>query len=250
MDTKIFHWKLVALEPSLSSVLMTFSAQAVRDPPIVRFVGLFDTVKALVDELHDISWHDSIHHLYHAISLDENRPGFNPELFYPESDSQRSAASRNMVQAWFLGSHGDIGGGSLHDGLSLYPLQWLLTESENAGLVLGFHEQQDSAMANPIALAFPSRASSTSSTSHDFVWSFRYKGGIQVRMEDLRPVHIQKIDDPPVEKTKSFFSRSSNSQTSPKTASHAPISNVPNSFYNNRRKPFIKGSLRGFNQEG
>ena len=43
---------------------------AVREPPRLRFIGVFDTVKALDDKmLHDISFIDSINHLRHAMRI-------------------------------------------------------------------------------------------------------------------------------------------------------------------------------------
>ena len=61
-----------------------------------------------------------------------------------------------MVQAWFLGAHGDIGGGARHDGLSLYPLQWILIESKRYGLGLEFRQvpRRSSLIQNPLEVIF------------------------------------------------------------------------------------------------
>ena len=248
---------------------------AVREPPRLRFIGVFDTVKALDDKmLHDISFTDSINHFRHAVSLNENRPYFNPELVLPQTDLSAPVTQRSMVQAWFLGAHGDIGGGARHDGLSLYPLQWILIESRRYGLGLEFRQvpHRSSLIQNPLEVIFPDNDSSlpaqddrshVSSESGDLAgpWHFTYKDGIHVEMQDLRKTHHHATT--PV-KSKSFMghflgSRKSSSKeefskkNSPPqvlASSYQIQINRANPLYNNLRKPFKKHQLVGYNEHG
>ena len=181
--------------------------EAVRDPPKVRFVGVFDSVKAFKDhQLFEISYNKSIDHLRHAVSLNENRPYFNAELIHLSDDPNTRDRERSMVQAWFLGTHSDLGGGLSEDGLSLYPLQWILIESRRCGLELEFHQNKHGCnlFDNPLDVVFPTNSTPSSngegrselapsSESTGVPWVFAYEGGIEVHLYDLRPTHARNI---------------------------------------------------------
>ena len=181
--------------------------EAVRDPPKVRFVGVLDSVKAFKDhQLFDFSYTRSIDHLRHAVSLNENRPYFDAELIHLSEDPNTYDRPRSMVQAWFLGTHSDLGGGSREDGLSLYPLQWILIESRRCGLELEFRQNKHGChlIDNPLDVVFPTNSTlssdgggrselAPSSESTGVPWSFAYEGGIQVLLYDLRPTHARNI---------------------------------------------------------
>ena len=182
--------------------------EAVRDPPKVRFVGIFDSVKAFDDnQLFEVFYTKSIDHLRHAVSLNENRPKFDPELIHLSEDPNIFNGPRSMIQAWFLGTHSDLGGGSTDDGRSLYPLQWILTESRRFGLELEYrrikHDGGD-LIENPLEIAFPTDSTPSSneeerselgpySENTGESWLFEYEGGIQVQLYDLRPKHARNI---------------------------------------------------------
>ena len=91
-----------------------------------------------------------------------------------------------MIQAWFVGSHGDIGGGNEKDGLSLYPLQWMLLESRNKGLVIEYERPQEpmSWIVNPLNVVFP-----TSEDAGSGSWTCHTANGIKVEMHDLCNLH-------------------------------------------------------------
>lgn len=115
-------------------------------------------MKALNDgSLYEISFNDSIQHLRHALALNENRRAFTPEYYFPDY-KRLPLARRSIVQAWFVGAYIDIGGSAAKDGLSLYPLQWVLIESCKKGLEL----ESDGSFGNrakiddPLKLVFPS----------------------------------------------------------------------------------------------
>ncbi|KAL8723618.1 MAG: hypothetical protein Q9181_007246 [Wetmoreana brouardii] len=159
-----------------------------RKAPRIQFVGVLDTVKALKDgSLYDIGFNDSIQHLRHALALNEDRRNFEPEYYFPDYKIL-PLARRSIVQAWFIGAHLDIGGSAAKDGLALYPLQWLLTESRAKGLELEF----DGSFGNraniddPLKLIFPSNESEGKGAD---ITIFTTKNKLQIYMQDLRQVH-------------------------------------------------------------
>ena len=119
------------------------------DPEVrIEMVGVFDTVKALGIRLpllwrlteprhafHDHQLGASIRHGYHALALDERRVAFAPVLWTCAPDF-----AGDVVQMWFRGNHGDIGGqlaGHLAARpLSNIPLTWMLERAEARGLPL------------------------------------------------------------------------------------------------------------------
>jgi hypothetical protein len=150
------------------------------------FVGAFDTVKAVEDRsLYDISFNDSIKHMRHALALNEDRKMMQPEYIYPNFANRTSSLlKRSFIQAWFVGAHIDMGGSSKSDGLSLYPLQWMLIESRNAGLCLEF----DGTYGGRSSLIDPLRV--VGLNDPDVAqWSCTLENKLKVQMYDIREVH-------------------------------------------------------------
>lgn len=172
------------------------------ESPIIKFLGLFDTVQMSRDAGDiDVSTIQSIKVIRHALALNEERVFF-PLSIYDHTNTPDSDTS--ILQAWFVGTHVDIGGGTEHDGLSLYPLQWMLVESKLYGLVL---EHNDSGrlkglIEDPLNLVFPSPPSVSdtqigSDSGQPVSWVFKYSNGLEISMYDIRLSHnhgnIQKI---------------------------------------------------------
>ncbi|KAI0191886.1 hypothetical protein F4808DRAFT_453599 [Astrocystis sublimbata] len=160
-----------------------------REAPTIKFVGTFDTVKAVDDKsLYDISFNDSIQHMRAALALNEDRKAMQPEVLWPSwANGTGNMSSRSFLQAWFVGAHINLGGSAKSDGLALYPLQWMLLESQAQGLVLkfvgGFSGR--SAMTNPLNLL-------GIGDSQKKMWSYTTKNGVLVRMCDIRQLHDDK----------------------------------------------------------
>ena len=137
--------------------------------------------------LYDISFNDSIQHFRHALALNEDRRVMTPEYLFPEI-GRLQLSKRSIVQAWFLGAHIDIGGSAAKDGLSLYPLQWMLLESQSKGLVLRF----DGSFAgraiidNPLDIVFPPDEKHGKGQE---LCSYKNKNKFGIEMQDLRQVH-------------------------------------------------------------
>ncbi|KAH8148110.1 uncharacterized protein LAJ45_07874 [Morchella importuna] len=119
--------------------------------PRVRFIGVFDTVKAVFQlPVHNtlkngvpiIDFEQDAPHLVdhfrHALALNEGRPLFSPTLW----KSEVKLAGSSYEEAWFLGFHHDIGGGSERQGLGLWPLQWMLRAAMDKGLVLDTEKER------------------------------------------------------------------------------------------------------------
>jgi len=109
----------------------------------VRFLGVWDTVGALgipiklFDGLNEdrYGFHDTtisriVEHACHALAIDERRKPFAPTIWKTRSGRKRTE------QAWFSGSHADIGGGHREAGLSLISLHWIASQAAQAGLAL------------------------------------------------------------------------------------------------------------------
>jgi T6SS, Phospholipase effector Tle1-like, catalytic domain len=110
----------------------------------VYFIGVWDTVGALgvPDDLailnlfdsreswrfHNTSLGKNVTIARHALALDELRASFTPTLW------TEAPAGTDMLQLWFPGVHGDVGGGYVETGLSDAALKWMIDEARKAGL--------------------------------------------------------------------------------------------------------------------
>jgi len=173
-----------------------------RSPPHIRFVGVFDTVKAFKDDgLYDIQAIASLGHCRQALALNEKKTAFAHELWSVDENTMNNYSDgpghdHSVKQAWFIGTHADLGGGNKLDGLSLYPLQWIMSEAIDQGLVFGFTQiyrtttilRNQVALANPLQLIFP-ELQETDSRLPTTTGSVRLANGLTVRMWDLRKVH-------------------------------------------------------------
>ncbi|MFI4970259.1 MAG: DUF2235 domain-containing protein [Lysobacterales bacterium] len=132
----------------------------------IRCIGVWETVGSL--GIPDVaSWfpyarsryrfHDTelsriVKYAYQAIALDEQRADFaptmwtrNPATLAPgENATAPKAGQIEMEQRWFIGSHGDVGGGNEVDGAGRTPdplpdiaLAWLQRKAIAAGLHFG-----------------------------------------------------------------------------------------------------------------
>ncbi|KAL8664470.1 MAG: hypothetical protein Q9202_003020 [Teloschistes flavicans] len=167
-----------------------FGSAQTKPPPQIQFVGVFDTVKALDDaHTHDISFNRSTQNFRHALALNEDRKHMRPKYEFPKfGETKVGLSRRSFIQAWFVGAHMDMGGSSEKDGLALYPLQWILGESQSKGLVLEFEQLKApwSGIDDPLRVVFPE--SEYDGKGQD-MWTCTTKNGVCVRMQDLRKVH-------------------------------------------------------------
>jgi len=100
------------------------------------FIGVWDTVRAIGlpgigksviwrHAFHDSKLDPRVPYARHALSIDENRSIFAPELWEAGPDEPEG----RIKQVWFPGVHSDVGGGYAETGLSDLTLDWMLNEA-------------------------------------------------------------------------------------------------------------------------
>ena len=111
--------------------------------PTVHFIGVWDTVASVGSifnpfKLPFTHWNPSVLNVRHAISIDERRKFFRPNLW---SEHQDGCA---VKQIWFAGVHGDVGGGypESQSGLAKIALRWMMQEAQACGLELDLERQR------------------------------------------------------------------------------------------------------------
>jgi hypothetical protein len=131
--------------------------------PVIRFVGVWDTVaayggpfaevtRAVDNWIYRLSMPDhkldpKVHIARHALALDDERDAFHPLLWDEvteralieerETDPSKQPSwitGNRLEQVWFCGMHSDVGGGYPDESLSYVSLLWMLEEAKLAGL--------------------------------------------------------------------------------------------------------------------
>lgn len=121
--------------------------------PQIAYLGIFDTVgqRGLPSALgpfsewgnkkfsfHDLDLGSHVRSARHALAIDERRSAFPPtlwtnlDLLNAKAVEEGSAVAK-YEQRWFIGAHGDVGGGN-QSTLSAFPLSWIVHGAEHAGL--------------------------------------------------------------------------------------------------------------------
>ena len=93
-------------------------------------------------------------------------------------------SGRSCVEAWFMGGHGNIGGAQACDGLALWPLQYLLSEAQHLGLVLGFQMHERARINNPLDYSMPAETQP---------YDIPIKGGPDLKMWDITPKFVDNL---------------------------------------------------------
>lgn len=118
----------------------------------VQFLGVWDTVGSMIAPLKDrlglglthlpyTRSNPSVARVRHAMSIDERRRLFRLSQwragdFVPNPFDKSKNTPQDVLQVWFAGAHGDIGGGhaEAESGLSKISLRWMIGEAAAAGL--------------------------------------------------------------------------------------------------------------------
>ncbi len=121
------------------------------EPPTITYLGIFDTVgqRGMPSALggfartlnksfgfHDMKIGGNVLAARHAVAIDERRLGFPPTLWegLDEANRRPHCSGRQLYQQrWFVGTHGDIGGGE-GSPLSAAPLKWIAEGAGECGL--------------------------------------------------------------------------------------------------------------------
>ncbi len=107
------------------------------EPPVPYFIGVWDTVRAIGvpgsgslfhwrHAFHSAALDPRIPYARQALSIDENRRAFKPELW---EETAADRASGRIKQVWFPGVHSDVGGGYVESELSDLALDWMTREA-------------------------------------------------------------------------------------------------------------------------
>jgi uncharacterized protein (DUF2235 family) len=137
--------------------------------PKVNYLGIFDTVgqRGMPSALggfarsvnkrfgfHDMLVGSNVLAARHAVAIDERRIGFPPTLWEGVEDANKRPHCKpgriNYQQRWFVGTHGDIGGGE-GSPLSAAPLKWVAEGAAEAGLrFYGTYGEDESPLAKAV----------------------------------------------------------------------------------------------------
>lgn len=119
----------------------------------IRFIGVFDTVGSLGIpaglgrfltrrryEFHDTNLSGLVDVACHAVAVDEHRRQFEPTL-WTDVPKPVPGHRTEVEQRWFVGAHGNIGGGGTStpdtkNPLSLLAREWIVDRAVGAGLVV------------------------------------------------------------------------------------------------------------------
>lgn len=116
----------------------------------VHFLGVWDTVSSVgwvwdPDKFPYTACNPSIATIRHAVSVDERRWFFRQNLMKKATGNVTGQPKgQDLLEAWFAGVHCDVGGGyaeifsrnpEAYSGIWREPLQWMLNEARNAGLL-------------------------------------------------------------------------------------------------------------------
>ena len=113
-------------------------------PAEIEFLGVWDTVMALGSRFHATTKTSTAGRVFYvadtpavcvkkarqALAIDERRYDFRPEVWLAAGENH------DLEQRWFAGSHSNIGGGYVNDGLANIPFRWLMDEAAQSGLAV------------------------------------------------------------------------------------------------------------------
>ncbi len=128
-------------------------------PPVIRFIGVWDTVAAYGGPIAEITravdnWFyplsmpdyklsKHVRRARHALALDDERDSFWP-LMWDEIAEEELRANKpegfdwidnqRLKQVWFSGMHADVGGGYPDESLSYVSLLWMIAEAQECDL--------------------------------------------------------------------------------------------------------------------
>ncbi|NBB91846.1 MAG: DUF2235 domain-containing protein [Gammaproteobacteria bacterium] len=124
----------------------------------IHFIGVWDTVGALGNPLllhrsplsrrvqfHDTQLGPTVRFAFHALAIDEKRRHFQATRWarHPKAGDQV------MEQRWFVGVHGDVGGGSPNTGLSDITFEWMVRQARLCGLAVSETETAPDVFQGP-----------------------------------------------------------------------------------------------------
>lgn len=164
----------------------------------IKFVGVWDTVGKVGDAANYLNTgvRRQNQFCFHALAIDEHRRNFEPTLWTKKvaKGCQEDPPPRPLSQVeqrWFVGAHGNIGGGCDNDLLVQVPFKWIMGKAALHGL--SFRQEvliDDDPRTSPITNSF-----------QDFLYglypliSRRYYRPIGVELEETGTESIYSINE-------------------------------------------------------
>lgn len=138
----------------------------------IEFLGVWDTVSSVGWAYNSLTVphtksNPSVRMVRHAVSIDERREAFRQNLF------QVGVKNQDLKELWFAGVHSDVGGGypEQDSGLAKLALEWMLDQSESAGLIVCSSRKSEMLGANGSEMSKPD-ATALMHTSLKSWWRF------------------------------------------------------------------------------
>lgn len=79
---------------------------------------------------------DNVNYACQALAIDDARTAFWPFVWQEKNiEGAVDRTPENVKQVWFTGMHANVGGGYERDGLAGIPLEWVMKQAEEKGLV-------------------------------------------------------------------------------------------------------------------
>ena len=132
------------MAPENAPIVTPFRDTFVAHRPVIKFLGLWDTVKsvyqfdprraAFTSVSLPLTFDNArVKTVRHAVALDERRRFYRTNLWTHKS---QFTADQDVLQVWFAGVHSDVGGSypDREGGLSKISLKWMVSEAIRVGL--------------------------------------------------------------------------------------------------------------------
>jgi hypothetical protein len=120
-------------------------------PIPIKAIGVFDTVGSLgIPDIPLVKWlhlraasfgqffntnlSPRVEHAFQALALDEDRSPYSPSVWERLPDAQGGAATTDLRQVWFPGTHGNVGGVQDDQGIADISLAWMMDQLALVGV--------------------------------------------------------------------------------------------------------------------
>ncbi|GAW01068.1 hypothetical protein LENED_002638 [Lentinula edodes] len=219
----VFAYKLYTRTDNAGIRLSAGFKKTYCQPVEIEFLGVWDTVASVgviaTKTLPFTSDNSSIKTFRQALSLDEHRARFKPNLFHREPPNSSGSAEgegikvetdpkpptdrgkRNKIsKVWFAGCHSDIGGGSVSNStkqsLSNISLRWMVRQVMESQCGIKFNENaltQLEIRSEPMSVA-PRPSTGDSSSAHSGNSQVSWKA--LDTLDSLQPLHDALVQNP------------------------------------------------------
>ena len=97
---------------------------------LARACDILFNFGSLAHKFYNYTPNQIVDHVYHAISIDDERKSFLPMVW----DETTPGLRGDITQVWFAGVHSDVGGSYNQTGLAYVTMAWMMERAEHHGL--------------------------------------------------------------------------------------------------------------------